>query len=72
MAWMGGSSGNGEMDLDLRYNFEGRGDGICGKIGYGIREEARNNLISNFGLSNEEDEVALVEMGKTGAGFVDM
>lgn len=59
MAWMGGSSGDGEMDLDLRYNFEGRGDGICGKSGCGIREEARNNLIPNFGLSIEKDEVAI-------------
>lgn len=39
MAWMGGSSGDGKMDLDLQYHFDGRGDGICGKIGYGIREE---------------------------------
>lgn len=47
------------MDFDLQYNFEGRGDGICGKIGCRIREEARNNLILNFGLSNEKDEVAV-------------
>lgn len=53
------SSGDGEMDFDLQYNFEGRGDGICGKIGCRIREEARNNLILNFGLSNEKDEVAV-------------
>lgn len=55
--------------MDVGYNSEDRDDGICGKIGCGIQEEERNDLVPSFGLSDQKDEVAIGWDGEAWSTF---